>query len=786
MNLAKTERKMLFKAAALSLVACLLSSCSLFNEPVEKKKITEDPPVIVALKRNGKTVVRRVTDDTIGVDEVKPFNFSASNSGIDKMKEGDAVKPVSAKQFFDRFVSKLKDGGKSLKVTIDFDQADIRDVIPAFAMVLDFQFIIDPQVSGTVTLSIDSMLTKAEIWKVFDQVLNMADAYCSPIGKTIKILPLGDLSRDSNVSIGELSNARAVVIPLRYTGAKDVVDGLKNFVSEGGSIQALPSQTAIMVIDTSANILKIRELVKILDRSQKKGWYRAVIACRNISAKRIEGELGTILPVLGFPVQHDKEFKGSSSVHLIGVDRLQVIVAAAASKDAIAEISEWVKQLDRNDIGDQERVYIYKIINGKADELTKALSVIFNVAGETIKPDTSNSTDAYGGGESFSNTADNQASGTAVDTAATGSSGSFSSLLTSGGGNSGVKTKSSKIESKRSSSSKEKDKESVSVFDVPSKLFADAVQNRLIIRTKPRTYALMKALLERLDTIPPQVLLQVLVVEITLSKNTEFGVEFSDINLGGKYGQHIGTDYKDLTGPNKPDQYGFKYWVTNPNNPNQKFAYLRALAGHGNVKVISSPQILVQSHAQAKISVGDKVPLISAEITNTQSQIPNDTSIRRSIQYQDTGIILTITPHITQGDMINLDLEQVVSQAIKTQSSTIDSPTIQERVLRTSMGLENKQALIIGGLIREREERQLDSIPFLIDIPFLNRLVGNTNNTKERTEMLILVQGEIISKHTNLEKVVKRYRNAIQSIREFEYKNVHGDPDEKKKKSGQG
>ncbi|QSH40059.1 secretin N-terminal domain-containing protein [Lentisphaerota bacterium ZTH] len=782
MKIAKNKRNMI-PFAALALCSCLLSSCSLFQPPQEKKKITEDPPVIVAMKKNGKNIVKRVTDDTIGVDEVKPFHFENSNAGIEKTEEGDVVAPLSSKQFFDRFVSGLKDGGKSLKVTIDFDQADIRDVIPAFAKVLGFEYIIAPTVSGSVTLSIDSKLTKAEIWKVFDQVLNMAGAYCSPIGKSIKILPLGDMAKDSNISLSGLSNAQAAVIPLLHTGAKDIADALKNFVSEGGTIQALPSQTAIMVVDTSANILKIRNLVKILDRNQKKGWYRAVIPCHNVSAKRIEDELENILPVLGFPVQVEKEFEGSKAVHVIGVERLSVIVAAAASKEAIREVGNWVKQLDRNDVGDQERVFIYKVINGKADELTTALSVIFNVAGETIKPDTSNSADSYGSGSSFSNSLDSQSSSSSSSTSSSGSSSSFSDLMKSGGGNKGIKTKSSKIESKRAQdSSKEKQKESVSVFDVPTKIFADAVQNRLIIRTKPRTYALMKALLERLDTIPPQVLLQVLVVELTLTKSTEFGVEFSDINLGGKYGQHIGTEYKDLNKKNT-DQYGFKYWVTNPNNPKEKFAYLRALAGHGNVRVISSPQILVQSHAQAKISVGDKIPLISSEITNTQSQTPDDTSLRRSIQYQDTGIILTLTPHVTQGNMINLDLEQVVSQAIKTTSSSIDSPTIQERVLRTTMGLENRQALIIGGLIREREERQLDSIPFLIDIPFISRLVGNTNNTKERTEMLVLVQGEIINRHTNLEKVLKRYKNAVQTIREFEYKNVNGDPDEKKKKT---
>ena len=162
-----------------------------------------------------------------------------------------------------------------------------------------------------------------------------------------------------------------------------------------------------------------------------------------------------------------------------------------------------------------------------------------------------------------------------------------------------------------------------------------------------------------------------------------------------------GTDYKYLQ-PGGKEQYGAKYWLSDPDNPDDKFAYIKALAGRSNVKVISRPQVLVISHNPALISVGDRVPIITAEVTNTSSATKVDgTTLIRSVTYEDTGIILNITPHITRGGRIGIDLNQTVSEAQVNTTSDIDSPTIQERQLKTMMSLRDGQTVICGGLIRE-------------------------------------------------------------------------------------
>ena len=221
------------------------------------------------------------------------------------------------------------------------------------------------------------------------------------------------------------------------------------------------------------------------------------------------------------------------------------------------------------------------------------------------------------------------------------------------------------------------------MFNTPVRVFADGVLNRLVIRTTPRTYASIKALINRLDVVPAQVLLQVLVVEVTLSESTQFGLELSG-SYSGKTNSLIGTNYSNLTTPTVTTtkdentgeitratnrQTGFSYFLSDPDNPDNKFAYIRALAGNGNIKVVSSPQLLVSSHTEASINVGTEVSVITGSITNTSS----DGNMQNAYQYRPTGVTLTVTPQITSNDLISLKVLQELSSVDYT-SATVENP----------------------------------------------------------------------------------------------------------------
>jgi general secretion pathway protein D len=639
-----------------------------------------------------------------------------------------------------------------IPITMNFDAAPVTNVIRAFSVFLKFDYLIDPQVTGNISISVNnSKMSTTEVWEMFEQILWLAGAYCSPDGDVLHILPFSKMPQERKILVDHSpqSNVEVMLFSIKNAASKDVLEKLKPFLTPGSTAMDIPHQNSILLIETPANSEKIKNFVALLDRKNKANWPQIVVPCVNVSSARIKNELLSIMPILGFPVTADNLQAGEpGAIQVTSIDRMQAILATAANIEALNELKKWVEILDKSDVGEQERVFIYKVLNGKADELLSAISVIFPTEGTTLSV-----TNASSGAS------------TAASTSSTDSGSNFSTTTPSASGTSSATTAATSSIKPSASAANQKDGPA-SVFDVPVKVFADAVNNRLVIRTTPRTYAMMRAILERLDTVAAQVLLQIMVSEVTLTKDTEFGIEFSTSAKKGAYSALFGSNFADLV-PAAEDQYGARYWVSRRSDPDNKFAYLRALAGDGKIKVLSAPQIVVKSNSEAKIAVGDSVPIVTSENTDTAS----GTVINRSIEYQDTGIILVITPRVTEGGLITMQIEQTVSEAFRNSTSDIDSPIIQERIIKTALSIRDGGTIIVGGLIRERTIDSNSSYPFIQEIPLLRRLLGTNNISSTRTEMLVLITGRVISEHSRLDDITKRYKQAIKALNDLEGKD---------------
>jgi len=227
----------------------------------------------------------------------------------------------------------------------------------------------------------------------------------------------------------------------------------------------------------------------------------------------------------------------------------------------------------------------------------------------------------------------------------------------------------------------------------------------------------------------------------------------------------FGSNYSDLTPFGTTKQDGFTFLLSDPNNPQNKFGYIRALAGNNAVKVVSSPQLLVSSNTEAQIQVGKQVPIITGGVTNSSST----GNVTQTYTYKDTGIILTLTPQVTSNSLISLDITQELSTpGENTTSKTIDSPEISIRKIDTSMTIGNGRTMVIGGLIQETRNDKLQTVPFINQIPFLRRLFGNTEASVERSEILVLVTGYIVNERSQIEDLIKRYNEALKSLNTFD------------------
>ena len=653
-------------------------------------------------------------------------------------------KPKAALHFYDDFI--ILNGDEEIEVNLVFNNAPLLDVLPSFADALGFNFLADSDLRGNVTLNIDQKMTRKDLWNTFDKMLNLSGAGVVVDGTLLRIMSLAKISRATDSRFSRDGSGELLYFPLKNTIAKEAAQQIRPFLGTSALCVELTRPNAVMVADDRANMPKLKQVLEHIDMAGKASWKRKVIPCRNILPSKLAEELTTVLPVLGFNVyQKTDRTELPGSVQVTGVDRLQVVVISAATDEAVKEIEQWVDLLDNSDSLDQERVFVYKVRNSKAVNLTQALAMIYDMQGSSLTIDTNT-------GNSRIDTVNSVANRT------TANRNTNTRTNNRNANNAVTRTENTQTDMKSN------------VFSTPVRVFADGVLNRLVIRTTPRTYASIKALLNRMDTVPAQVLLQVLVVEVTLTESTKFGLEFSAKDSNGKQSNTLlGTNYSNITKPVTTDEgtvkgSGLSALVEDPKDPKNRFGYVQALAGNGNIKVVSSPQLLVSSHTQAVINVGTKVPMISSAITNTSSA----GELIKSYTNQDTGIILTITPQVTSTNLISLKVKQELSTVQANPDPNIENPYINQRVVDTAMTIANGRTMIIGGLIQEKINDSLSSVPLINSIPVINRLLGSTDASVERSEILVLITGYIINEHNQLEDMIRRYNDAIKALNMFD------------------
>ncbi|MDD4817603.1 MAG: secretin N-terminal domain-containing protein [Victivallaceae bacterium] len=727
-------KKWLMASTGALLAALCCASCSLDGMFDDKK---DDAPVRIEdadrytfVKRNRNE--SEVKSRDVGEEELPPAQDAIPLAKIDtpaQVAEVPGVKAVKPEPFYSELIA--LDADEELPVRISLNSAPLIDALPAFADILGFNFIADSEIKSAVTVNIDSVLTRRELWQTLDQLIDLAGCSAKLDGQIVNIIPAAKLGARSTLAAGTSGAPELVFRQLKNITAASAQELLQPFCSSGAVIKPAAAANALLIADTPANAAKLNEILDRIDTGKRAGWPRGVYRCDNVVPSTAAAELAALLPILGFTVDlTGGQSQEAGAVQLMGVDRLQMLVATAATQDALDEIARWIHILDTADNAQQERVYVYKVTNGKAEQLAQALSIVFNVSSGTSL--TVDSADAIGSGSNTKNLA-NTGSANTTD---------------------GVDNLPNTLVDRSSS-----------VFEVPVRLFADGVYNRLVIRTTPRCYAMVKALLDRLDTVPSQVLIQILLVEITLDDSTLFGVEFSYAGSGGGADSLLQTNYTEL----KPDEgagEGFSYLITNPDDPSQKFGYLRAKAGKSRLKVISSPQVLVSSNSTATVQIGSDVPYQTGSISSSSSS----GAITNSFQYRTTGIVLEIKPQVTSNDLISFEISQEISEAVKTTTSDIQSPTITVRKIESTMTIANGRSMILGGLIQEREKEALDTVPIISEIPLVNSLLGKTEKSIERTEVLMMITGYVINERSPVEDLLRRYNESVRSLNSFENK----------------
>jgi general secretion pathway protein D len=276
---------------------------------------------------------------------------------------------------------------------------------------------------------------------------------------------------------------------------------------------------------------------------------------------------------------------------------------------------------------------------------------------------------------------------------------------------------------------------------------ADETKNSLLIIANDRDYQRVLRVIQGLDVVPSQVLIEAVIAEVDLNDDLQYGVQWQ-LQKGGT---STATFSNIATGGVASIFPGFNYAF----NAANVAATLSALNSLTHVNVISTPSLMVLDNKTARLQVGDQVPITTQTATST---VTASTAIVNSITLQDTGVILSVTPHINESGRVQLEIEQEVSSVVATTSSTINSPTIQQRKVKTTVVVNNGEVLALGGLIQDSHSKTSSQIPLLGSLPLIGGAFSDKDNAVKKTELLVLITPRVVRDGTESRLVTEEYR----------------------------
>lgn len=289
------------------------------------------------------------------------------------------------------------------------------------------------------------------------------------------------------------------------------------------------------------------------------------------------------------------------------------------------------------------------------------------------------------------------------------------------------------------------------------RVVADNHNNALLIHAPKRDYKRISSALRQLDVTPNQVLIEASIVEVTLTDETKYGLQWyfeGGIGRGGWRGS--GVLRNSTTAAIDAVQQGFSYTVTNPLGDVR--AVLNAMADKQLVNVISSPSVMVLDNQTAWIQVGDQQPIRSS------TTVTDGGTSTSSIQYKDTGVSLSVTPSVNAGNLITMQINQSVADVGQIDAATGQRSFLQ-RQITSKVAVRSGEAVVLGGLIRDNKGNGRQGVPLLQDLPFVGSLFSTTTLKKDRTELLVMITPRIMRNEQDVREVGAELRSKMTGIK---------------------
>lgn len=688
-----------------SAVLILLSGCAANQPRIADAPVTTGPrPSVVVIAADNPRV-----DGRIG-------GTRPASAGI---SPGEAVLPRSGGE-----APVDHDQGT---IALDFTDTDIREVVgQILGGLLQANYTIDPGVRGTVTLRTANPLTRTQLMPALRVLLGQVGASLVQSDAFYRVVPNG------NGGAGNPAGNGFTIVPLRFARSDELAKVLLPFVTAGGKLVADPASNTLLIGGDPDGRDALVGLARSFDIDAMAGQSYALFP---VGA----GEARGFATALQDALRGDAASSAGHDVKVVALRKVDAVLVVAGRPAGLNAARRIVALIDQKRRATVRGWRLYYMHNGRSNDVANFLQRAFTPNDVTAQatPERSGGGGGTAPGEATQSLASANASGSGQSGGGSTAGGQSSPMTSqplggSGGATSGGSGQSAAgIDTGQGEPGQDALMGSLGQDQDPDRMriVVNKQNNAIAVYATQNETDLLEGMLRKIDIMPQQVRIDATVAEVTLNDSLQYGTQFF-FRQGGLNGALASAFSGGAQG----------FFVAGNNSGAQ--AAIVALQAVTKVNVLSSPQLLVMDNQTARLQVGDSVPYLTS---TSQSTITSGSPVITAISYRQTGVILDVTPRIGADGLVTLDIAQEVSDinaAITTPG--INSPTFADRSVRTTIAIHDGQTVGLAGLIRDSTSEANTGFPFVKDIPVLGTLLGQQNNTRARTEMLILVTPHLV------------------------------------------
>jgi len=590
-------------------------------------------------------------------------------------------------------------------ITLNFTNADIEAVARTMGTLTGRNVVVDPRVKGTITLNTESPVSPAMAYYQFRTLLRL-QGYTVVQGDDLdRVLPEADAKLQSSVvgvsDSGEKTaggnQLMTQIIRLQHENANNLVAILRPLISPNNTINVNPGNNSLVITDYADNLRRLARIVAALDVANATGI--EVVPLKHANAVDLAPLVLRLLESGGSTApagQTDTGFKTT----VLAEPRSNALILRAANQARLALALSLIDKLDQpggnSANGDAGNIYVVYLKNANAVQLAPMLRAA--LSGEANR-------------------------GTSTPTASSAGATATSTSAASTGG----------------------------------QIQADPATNALIITASQPQYRQLRAVIDKLDARRAQVFVESLIAEVNADKAAEFGIQWQ--NVVGKAGDAsvglLGTNFSiggtnivklatsAASGTVSPST-GINVGVANQTNGVYVLGFLaRFLEANGDGNILSTPNLLTLDNEEAKIVIGQNVPFITGQYTNTGASTATVNPFQ-TIERKDVGLTLRVKPQISENGTVKLTIFQEVSSV---QASSVNSATgliTNKRSIESNVLVQDGAIVVLGGLLSDEYSGNQEKVPGLGDVPFFGNLFKSEARARKKTNLMVFLRPVVI------------------------------------------